>query len=127
VPEPEQNLFELEYDGAETLNRLKPLLDGDCEFLMDGDGPQSPYHLWRVAYYLRTSKSWTPLYKPRKLSVAKLLVRHGAEILIENVEGSPVGYFKWRRLHEISDFLAEYQKPRSIRKLKTSTSTEVPL
>jgi hypothetical protein len=57
MPEPEQNLFELEYDGAETLNRLEPLLDGDREFLMDGDGAQSPYHQWRLAYYLGTSKS----------------------------------------------------------------------
>jgi hypothetical protein len=57
VPEPEQNLFELEYDGAETLDRLKPLLDGHTEFLMDGDGSQSPYHQWRLAYYLGTSKS----------------------------------------------------------------------
>ena len=55
--EPEQNLFELEYDGPETLNRLEPLLDGDTEFLMDGDGAQSPYHQWRLAYYLGTSKS----------------------------------------------------------------------
>jgi hypothetical protein len=55
--EREQNLFELEYDGAETLDRLKSLLDGETEFLMDGDGLQSPYHQWRLAYYLRTSKS----------------------------------------------------------------------
>jgi hypothetical protein len=76
---------------------------------------------------VRHNVGWTPLYTAQKLSVAKLLVRHEAEILIENVEGSPVGYFKWRRLHEVSDFLAEYQKPRSIRKLKTSQSKEVSL
>lgn len=57
IREPEQNLYELRYGDPETLNRFRPLLDGETEFLMDGDGSDSPLHRWRMAYWLRTSKS----------------------------------------------------------------------
>jgi hypothetical protein len=48
VPEPEQNLFELEYDGAETLNRLKPLLEGYGILLLNMT-PQIEENLFEIA------------------------------------------------------------------------------
>jgi hypothetical protein len=50
-------IYSRKIDGPEVLDALAPRLDGGSEFLMDGDGSQTPYNQWKMAYYLETSKS----------------------------------------------------------------------
>ena len=42
-------------DGNDVMDRLASKLRGGCEFLMSGEGSDSPYHSWTTSYHLRSS------------------------------------------------------------------------
>jgi hypothetical protein len=57
LPSRGMKMFTRAADGEETLDSLFSKLDGDRELLLYGEGSQTPYNQWFLAYFLNTSKS----------------------------------------------------------------------